>query len=167
MAARNAAALAADPRGGRLGYPSCAAVIPRSETRSGIHLDPPPEHTRLRTLASKAFTAAVATSANDRRRAHSARSSSSYHVPFRSADCSGVGAASVLRPCLARHLRRVMCQRRYGASRGSDRRFSEAVLDTIANLARIASGQKPRESPSAHETVAAHRHAVTIRRPRV
>jgi hypothetical protein len=51
--------------------------------------------------------------------------------------------------CLARHLRRVMCQRRYGASRGSDRRFSEAGLDTIANLARIASGQKPRESPSA------------------
>jgi hypothetical protein len=59
--------------------------------------------------------------------------------------------------CLARHLRRVMCQRRYGASRGSDRRFSEAGLDTIANLARIASGQKPRESPSAHETVATHR----------
>jgi hypothetical protein len=43
----------------------------------------------------------------------------------------------------------------------------EAGLDTIASLARIASGQKPRVSPSAHETVATHRDALTFRRPPV
>src|ERR1700736_380066 len=45
--------------------------------------------------------------------------------------------------------------------------FLGAALDTIASLARIAFGHKPRGSPSAQDAVSTQRDPPTLRRPRV